>query len=258
MHKLIAGITVAMMLLPIPGLAQTLSYDSTNGLDLGTGATVNEFSVDGTLAGNSDSAIPTEKAVKTYVDGSTGSLIVNMPDFSSPSETTAPTVSAVKEFVNTTSPGTNYIICGGFEKNCWPQETSYTSIADDTYGPATFQYHVSSDAAVMDLSQDTETTEADQKSEYSVKLDTTTVDSSITGGEHVALAHWVTGYDLAKMWGKEVTLSFWVKAVKTGTYCVSFRNESLDRSLVKEYTVSATNTWEEKEITVTLDESSGS
>jgi len=30
---------------------------------------VNEFSTDGTLAGNSDTALPTEKAVKTYVDG---------------------------------------------------------------------------------------------------------------------------------------------------------------------------------------------
>lgn len=33
-----------------------------------TGARVNEFSTDGTLAGNSDTAVPTEKAVKTYVD----------------------------------------------------------------------------------------------------------------------------------------------------------------------------------------------
>ena len=31
-------------------------------------ATVNEFSTDGTLAGNSDSAVPTEKATKTYID----------------------------------------------------------------------------------------------------------------------------------------------------------------------------------------------
>lgn len=30
--------------------------------------TINEFSTDGTLAGNSDTALPTEKAVKTYVD----------------------------------------------------------------------------------------------------------------------------------------------------------------------------------------------
>jgi len=33
------------------------------------GATINEFSTDGTFADNSDSAVPTEKAVKTYVDG---------------------------------------------------------------------------------------------------------------------------------------------------------------------------------------------
>jgi hypothetical protein len=35
---------------------------------LGSGANVNEFSIDGTMAGNSDAAVPTEKAVKTYVD----------------------------------------------------------------------------------------------------------------------------------------------------------------------------------------------
>ncbi|MCK5600277.1 hypothetical protein KAR91_00220 [Candidatus Pacearchaeota archaeon] len=34
-----------------------------------TGTGITEFSIDGTLAGNSDDAVPTEKAVKTYVDG---------------------------------------------------------------------------------------------------------------------------------------------------------------------------------------------
>jgi len=33
-----------------------------------TGATIDEFSTDGTLAGDSDTALPTEQAVKTYVD----------------------------------------------------------------------------------------------------------------------------------------------------------------------------------------------
>ena len=37
-------------------------------LQLKTGVAVSEFSIDGTLSGNSDTAIPTEKAVKTYVD----------------------------------------------------------------------------------------------------------------------------------------------------------------------------------------------
>ena len=39
-----------------------------NGLTLKTGASINEFSTDGTLSGNSDDAVPTEKAVKTYID----------------------------------------------------------------------------------------------------------------------------------------------------------------------------------------------
>jgi len=39
------------------------------GLGFNAGVSVAEFSADGTLAGNADDAIPTEKAVKTYVDG---------------------------------------------------------------------------------------------------------------------------------------------------------------------------------------------
>ena len=36
---------------------------------MASGTTINEFSIDGTLGGNSDDALPTEQAVKTYVDG---------------------------------------------------------------------------------------------------------------------------------------------------------------------------------------------
>ena len=39
---------------------------------LSTGSTIGEFSIDGTLAGDSDVAVPTEKAVKTYVDAQIG------------------------------------------------------------------------------------------------------------------------------------------------------------------------------------------
>jgi hypothetical protein len=37
-------------------------------MQLSSGASIDEFSTDGTLAGNLDTAVPTEKAVKTYVD----------------------------------------------------------------------------------------------------------------------------------------------------------------------------------------------
>ena len=46
--------------------------DVNGDLILQNGAAVNEFSTDGTLAGDSDLAVPTEKAVKTYVDAGHG------------------------------------------------------------------------------------------------------------------------------------------------------------------------------------------
>jgi len=46
-----------------------VELDTTGGLQFGpAGQNVVEFSIDGTLAGDSDTAIPTEKATKTYVD----------------------------------------------------------------------------------------------------------------------------------------------------------------------------------------------
>lgn len=46
----------------------THSDITADSITLASGATPTEFSIDGTMAGNSDVAIPTEKAVKTYVD----------------------------------------------------------------------------------------------------------------------------------------------------------------------------------------------
>ena len=37
-----------------------------------TGATINEFSTDGSFAANSDSIVPTQKAIKTYITSQIG------------------------------------------------------------------------------------------------------------------------------------------------------------------------------------------
>ena len=49
-------------------------HTTIDGFQLNLGAAVNEFSIDGLLSGNSDTALPTEKAVKTYVDTTVGPL----------------------------------------------------------------------------------------------------------------------------------------------------------------------------------------
>ena len=47
-------------------------------LKLSTGATIDEISTDITLAGDSDLAVPTEHAVKTYVDNAIGSISISV------------------------------------------------------------------------------------------------------------------------------------------------------------------------------------
>jgi len=49
-------------------LSDTDALTGIASVTLDIGATIDEFSIDGTLSGNSDTAAPTEKAVKTYVD----------------------------------------------------------------------------------------------------------------------------------------------------------------------------------------------
>lgn len=71
-------------------------------LDLNTGAVVNEFSTDGTMAGNSDAAVPTEQAVKTYVDNAIQAYINT--EF----------VGSVSAFATSTVP-TGWLECNGAE-----------------------------------------------------------------------------------------------------------------------------------------------
>lgn len=54
--------------------ATALAVDNTASIKLRNGAAVNEISTDGTLADNSDTAIPTERAVRTYADTKGGAI----------------------------------------------------------------------------------------------------------------------------------------------------------------------------------------
>ena len=49
---------------------------------------------------------------------------------------------------------------------------------------------------------------------------------------------------------ESLTLSFWVKSNKTGTYCVNFIDQDNTREIDKSYTISSANTWEKKIITI--------
>ncbi|MFQ5473714.1 MAG: phage tail protein, partial [Dehalococcoidia bacterium] len=72
-------------------LSNLLNVQSDGKLQLIAGGAINEFSTDGLLAGNSDLAVPTEKAVKTYVDANSGGSGVPTGSILAYGSTTAPT-----------------------------------------------------------------------------------------------------------------------------------------------------------------------
>lgn len=65
------GATSELQIYDYIATATRLTIASDGKITLGSGTGINEFSLDGTLAGNSDDALPTEKAVKSYVDAQT-------------------------------------------------------------------------------------------------------------------------------------------------------------------------------------------
>ncbi|MGY8866505.1 MAG: hypothetical protein ACKVJK_12885, partial [Methylophagaceae bacterium] len=98
---------------------------------------------------------------------------------------------------------------------------------------------------------------------YSHKLDVTTAESVIDAGEYYrGVQHYIEGQDLASLaYGtssaKHITISFWVKSSKTGTYAFSlFADESTDRTYPASYSVDASGVWEYKSIVIEGDTAS--
>lgn len=87
---------------------------------------------------------------------------------------------------------------------------------------------------------------------------TTGTGGSATAAQQVRIIHRIEGLNVADlMWGtanaKTITISFWVKSSLTGTFSCAVQNSAVDRSYVATYSISSTNTWEQKSITISGD-----
>lgn len=92
----------------------------------------------------------------------------------------------------------------------------------------------------------------------SLLMQVSTADATIAASDYFTINQYVEGLRYAEMATKPFTLSFWVMASKTGTFCVAFQNSGTDRSYVAEYTILAPDTWEYKTITVAAPPTAGS
>ena len=110
------------------------------------------------------------------------------------------------------------------------------------------------------MSQSTDTPNNTFKNSFKFAVTTGT---SITGADAVNIDQHIEGQDIVQLGfgssdAKSITLSFWVKASVTGTYCVTFNSGesySASRTMIKEYTISTANTWEYKTVTTAGDTS---
>jgi len=92
----------------------------------------------------------------------------------------------------------------------------------------------------------------------SLKMDCTTADASPAASDNLIIIQKFEGQNLQYLKkgtssAKQLTLSFWVKSNKTGTYIAGLHDRDNSRIVSKSYTISSADTWEKKTITFPAD-----
>ena len=92
----------------------------------------------------------------------------------------------------------------------------------------------------------------------SLKMDCTTADASPAASDYIFITQKIEAQNLQYLkkgtsLAEQLTLSFWVRSNKTGTYIARLRDADNSRSTSKSYTISSADTWEKKTITYDAD-----
>jgi len=114
-------------------------------------------------------------------------------------------------------------------------------------------------AGTWTLSQDT-TVPTGQGFAKSIKVDCTTANGSLSAGSYMILQQLIEGQNLQYLKkgtssAESLTVSFWVRSNKTGTYISELYDEDNTRHIAKSYTISSADTWEKKTLTFAGDTS---
>ncbi len=89
----------------------------------------------------------------------------------------------------------------------------------------------------------------------SLKMDCTTAQGSLAAADNLRIDQRIEGQNVQYLKkgtssAESLTLSFWVYATKTGTNIVELYDNDNSRSISKSYTISSSETWEKKTITI--------
>jgi len=135
--------------------------------------------------------------------------------------------------------------------------TSASSITGDGYNVVDRFINEMNTAGTWTISQDTDVPTG-QGFAKSLKYDCTTANGSLSAGSYGFVGQRLEGQNLQYLKfgtasAESLTLSFWVKSVKTGTYIVEIPNFTSNKSQSQSYTVDSGSTWEKKTLTFSGD-----
>ena len=145
----------------------------------------------------------------------------------------------------------NFIINGDMQVS--QRATGATAVGSGYYTIDRFKTHKSNDGAFT-IEQSTDNPFGTGNS---LKMAVTTADTSVAAGQYLFLSQSIEAQNLQSLLygtssAKTVTLSFWVKSNKTGTYVITlYKSDNTISVIPVEYTIDSANTWEKKTITVT-------
>tara|TARA_B100000212_G_C27364855_1_gene529852 strand:+ start:864 stop:1982 length:1119 start_codon:yes stop_codon:yes gene_type:complete len=148
----------------------------------------------------------------------------------------------------------NLIINGG--QQIWQRASATTTVVNGQYGTVDRWAFNKGSSGAYTSTRSTDVPSG-QGFSYSNKLDVTTADTSVGASEIYLLKHRIEAQNLARLaygtsGAKTITLSFWVKSNKTGTYTVAlYKFDNTTLNYVREFSISAADTWEKKELTIT-------
>lgn len=157
----------------------------------------------------------------------------------------------------------NKIIGGDFSTNPWQRGVTFGAVADNTYTADRWVYKKSTDSGIVSILKTQDAPTASQAgifTQHCLDVDVTAADISIATGEYSYIEQRIEGINsmslgFGQAGARFVSLSFWHKHTKTGSYSVSLSNSASNRSYVAAYTQDASNVWEKSEITIPVDTS---
>ena len=140
----------------------------------------------------------------------------------------------------------NVIQNGNFD--VWQRGTTFTSPALNAYLADRWKYVVVTATGTVTITADT--SPPNKASLYDMKIACTAADTTVASVDVAGVQQSVEGNFFMSVRDKPMTLSFWVKAFQTGTFCIGIESSGANERFVAEYTVVASATWEKKVIQI--------